>query len=100
MGVVHLDSWGDQLARGMSWPIGTSAVVDALGRRAEPQVWLNARRKDTVKWWAKNPPRQGQGGRASLLELSYSEAEVRRRVDCEKKYKTLRKAAWFGMDDP
>lgn len=98
MGIVHLDSSGDRLARGMSWPIGTSSIVQAFEHRADREVWLSVSRSDEVKAWSR---RRAPGERPDqLLRIEYSETYVRRQVDFAKRFSMTRHPAWLGMDDP
>jgi len=85
----------------MSWPLGTAALADAVRTRPEPVVWLGVYHSDRVKEWSRREARSGFLASYCTVRIGYSEADVRRRVDSEKRmYHSCKKADWFGMDDP
>lgn len=99
---VHCDSWGDKLARGMSWPIRASDFVAALSERIEPEIWLSLYRRDKAKEWAQSGIKRTP---IELLRCQYDTSSVLRQVDrarADSKYSSLSVfiKPWYGLDDP
>ncbi len=95
---VHLNSYGDALAKGMSWPFRATDFQAMLATRPEPDIWLDLYKRDEVKKWAKAG--DAPGSRIELARCSYEDAEVSRKVDWSKDVPSLKPPAWLGLDDP
>jgi hypothetical protein len=98
--VVHLNSYGRQLAKGMSWPIRSSDIAAAFSARPEQAIWLSVSRTDTVTWWARHVAAAASGTEVKLASCWYDTGEVARWVDFHRGLRSCDPPAWLGLDDP
>lgn len=92
--VVHFDSRGDKLARGMAWPISAESIKGAWLERHETEIWVTMYRSEIASEWAR---RKG-GGESNLVCASYE----KQLADLEHylRHTDAEPPAWTVLDDP
>lgn len=98
MSIVHFKSGGRDIARGMSWPFGTSVFESALRARSEPEIWLSVWRDDCAKSWAGVSVHERP--EVTLATIEYRAIYVVHQVDAIKRAGSSNPPAWYGLDDP
>ncbi|MBI1189925.1 MAG: hypothetical protein GC200_04495 [Tepidisphaera sp.] len=100
MARCHLNSYGDKLARGMSWPLNVTSILAALEHRPEADIWLSAYRRNTAQSWLPYRGVDQCPKEAHLVSIEYTSRRVEWKRRWSHRFNFLPLPAWFDLDDP